>query len=377
METIPRWHLPEVQFLETDAAKIEREIIASYESYTGRTIATGDPVRLFLLSIADIIIQQRTAINIAAQQNLLSYAQGEYLDALGVYLSVERLQESSAKTTIRFTLSETLANVYTIPAGFEVTNGVVTFATDEELAIPIGELTGEVSATCTQSGTVGNDYLAGRIDTIVTPRAFLESAENITITTGGAEAEGDAEYAERIRLAPNMFSVAGPRKAYIYHAKSVSSAISDVAVDSPVPGEVKIYPLLEGGELPSPEILQQVYDYLSSDDIRPLTDFVEVLAPTPVEYSITLEYWILNEDKARAQSIRTAVANAVEKYRLWQQEKIGRDITPAKLVHNVMAAGAARIEAATMAPAAHVELAFNEVAQCTGVTVNFMGYKDI
>ena len=65
---------------------------------------------------------------------------------------MKRLAESSAKTTIRFRLAQALANIYEIPAGFEVTNGVVTFVTDRDLEIPAGKLEGEVTATCTQSG---------------------------------------------------------------------------------------------------------------------------------------------------------------------------------------------------------------------------------
>lgn len=376
-ETFPRWNLPAVEFLKTDAAKIESEILTGYEAAAGRALAAGDPVRLFLLAVADIIIQQNAAINIAAQQNLLSYAQGNFLDALGFFLSVKRLAESSAKTTLRFTLSEALGNIYTIPAGFEVTNGIVTFATDDELNIPVGNLTGEVSATCTTSGVAGNDYLAGQISTIVTPMAFLAKAENLTITTGGADAEGDAEYAERIRLAPNSFSVAGPLKAYIYHTYSVSAAIVDVSVTSPNPGEVKVYPLLKGGQLPSVEVIQQIADYLSDDDIRPLTDDVAVLSPTPKEYAIHIDYWIFEEDKTKAESIKAAVEKAVEDYKLWQQSKIGRDILPAKLIHNVIAAGAARIDTDTMQPADFTHLEGNEVAQCTGVTINYKGYKEV
>ena len=125
-ETLPRWNLPEVEFVTTDTATIESEIITQYETLTGRTLAAGDPVRLFLLAIASIIIQQRAYINTAAQQNLLSYARGQYLDALGLYMNVTRLEASHAVTTIAFTLSQSLANDYTIPAGFEVTNGDVT-----------------------------------------------------------------------------------------------------------------------------------------------------------------------------------------------------------------------------------------------------------
>lgn len=375
-ETIPRWGLPEVNFLETDAETIRSQIITGFEQASGDTLAAGDPRRLFLLSIADVIIQQRTAINLAAQQNLLSYAQGGYLDALGQLLAVERMAESKAVTTIEFTLSQTLGSVYTIPAGTQVTNGVVTFETDEDLLIPIGQTKGEVSASCTVAGPVGNDYLAGQISTIVTPMTFVSGAQNTTITTGGADAESDSDFADRIRLAPNSFSVAGPEKAYVYHAKSVSPAIIDVKVDSPTPGEVDVYVLLTDGTLPTEDTLEQIEEHLSDENIRPLTDYVVVKAPTASNYEIELHYWINQEDSSKAAQIQADVEAAVEQYRLWQQTKIGRDITPGKLLQLVFAAGASRVDDSKMKPAAWKKLEAMQVAQCTKVNVVYEGYKD-
>lgn len=375
-ETIPRWGLPEVNFLETDAETIRSQIITGFEQASGDTLAAGDPRRLFLLSIADVIIQQRTAINLAAQQNLLSYAQGNYLDALGQLLAVERMAESKAVTSIEFTLSQALGAVYTIPAGTQVTNGVVTFETDEDLLIPIGQTKGEVSASCTVAGPVGNDYLAGQISTIVTPMTFVSGAQNTTITTGGADAESDPDFADRIRLAPNSFSVAGPEKAYVYHAKSVSPAIIDVKVDSPTPGEVDVYVLLTDGTLPTEDTLEQIEEHLSDENIRPLTDYVVVKAPTASNYEIELHYWINQEDSSKAAQIQADVEAAVEQYRLWQQTKIGRDITPGKLLQLVFAAGASRVDDSKMKPAAWKKLEAMQVAQCTKVNVVYEGYKD-
>lgn len=375
-ETIPRWGLAPVNFLETDAETIRSQIITGFEKASGDTLAAGDPRRLFLLSIADVIIQQRTAINLAAQQNLLSYAQGNYLDALGQLLAVERMAESKAVTTLEFTLSQALGSVYTIPAGTQVTNGVVTFETDEDLLIPIGETTGEVSASCTVAGPVGNDYLAGQINTIVTPMTFVSGAQNTTITTGGADAESDPDFADRIRLAPNSFSVAGPEKAYVYHAKSVSPAIIDVKVDSPTPGEVDVYVLLTDGTLPTEDTLEQIEEHLSDEDIRPLTDYVVVKAPTASNYEIELHYWISQDDSSKAAQIQADVEAAVEQYRLWQQTKIGRDITPGKLLQLVFAAGASRVDDSKMKPAAWKKLEAMQVAQCTKVSVVYEGYKD-
>lgn len=375
-ETIPRWGLAPVNFLETDAETIRSQIITGFEKASGDTLAAGDPRRLFLLSIADVIIQQRTAINLAAQQNLLSYAQGNYLDALGQLLAVERMAESKAVTTLEFTLSQALGSVYTIPAGTQVTNGVVTFETDEDLLIPIGQTKGEVSASCTVAGPVGNDYLAGQVNTIVTPMTFVSGAQNTTITTGGADAESDPDFADRIRLAPNSFSVAGPEKAYVYHAKSVSPAIIDVKVNSPTPGEVDVYVLLTDGTLPTEDTLEQIEEHLSDENIRPLTDYVVVKAPTASNYEIELHYWINQEDSSKAAQIQADVEAAVEQYRLWQQTKIGRDITPGKLLQLVFAAGASRVDNSKMKPAAWKKLEAMQVAQCTKVSVVYEGYKD-
>ena len=377
-ETLPRWDLPEVSFVETDPEAIKAEIVSRYENAAGRTLATADPIRIFLLSVADEIIQQHVLINMAAQSNLLSYATGEYLDALGEYLLVSRLPASKAVTNIRFTLSQALEEVYVIPAGTEITNGIVTFATDEELVIAAGDLTGDVSASCTVAGVAGNGYLPGQISTIVRPMTFVDLAENTNATYGGADIESDEDYAERIRLAPNAFSVAGPIKAYVFYTQSVSSAIIDVSVDSPTPGVVNVYPLLEGGVIPDQTLLDKVLEKLSAEDVRPLTDDVHALQAEAVTYTINVRYFIKNSDKNKAETIRANVAAAVENYRLWQQGKIGRDIVPAELVRAVMNAGAARLDN-TLSPNAFRELTKTQVAQCDkdeGVTVTFGGFVE-
>lgn len=375
-ETLPRWSLPAVNFLTVDAEAIESSILTTYEKVAGRSLAQGDPVRLFLLSVASEIINLRNEVNIAAQSNLISYARGAFLDSLGAYFAVTRLPAAQAKTTLRFTLSTALSTDYTISAGTIVTNGTVSFATDEECIIAAGSLTADAAATCTEAGAVGNDYAAGQIATLVEPLAYVRSAENITTTADGADEESDASLADRIRLAPNAFSVAGPRKAYIFHAKSVSSAVIDVSVESPTPGLVNIYLLAKGGAMPSDELLSDAQDYLSGDDIRPLTDEVHVYAPEAVSYMIHVDYYIHSDDRARAADIRTAVTTAVEEYRQWQSLTIGRDINPAKLVQKIVDAGAIRVEMSTLRPSAYVTVKPSQVAVCSGVELNYKGLSD-
>ena len=91
--------LPEISFVETDTGNIESAIITTYEALAGRTLAQGDPIRLFLVSVAAIIVQQRVLIDYSAKMNLLAYAEGDYLDHIGNLVGVTRLQSAAAITT--------------------------------------------------------------------------------------------------------------------------------------------------------------------------------------------------------------------------------------------------------------------------------------
>ena len=128
--------LNEIIFASKDAGAITREIITTYESLADRTLARADPVRLFLESIALIIIQQRNIIDYTGKMNLLPYAEGDYLDHIGAMLNVTRLPATSAITTIMFTLSDTQEVNIRIPAGTRISaDGEILFSTDETLII--------------------------------------------------------------------------------------------------------------------------------------------------------------------------------------------------------------------------------------------------
>lgn len=374
-EALPRFGLPDVDFLETDTATVRDAILAGYETAAGRTLAPGDPVRLFLLSVAAEIVQLRSAVNYAARQNLLSYARGEYLESLGALFGVTRKPAVPAWGTLRFGLSASLAEDYTIPAGTRVQIGGLEFATDYDCIVAAGSLFGDVTATCQTAGEAGNGFAAGQAVQLVRAVAYVDAVAFVGMTAGGAEEESDASLAWRIQLAPNAFSVAGPEKAYIFHAYSASVSVTDVSVVSPTPGVVNVYILQAGGLLPSETLCAEVLEYLSAEDRRPLTDEVHVYAPTPVDFTVGVNFWILSEEAEKAADIRQAVDEAVASYKTWQTEKIGRDINPAKLTQLVMQAGAARVD--LVQPESFVSLTAAQVARCTDVTVTYKGVKEI
>ena len=91
-------------------------------------------------------------------------------------------------------------------------------------------------------------------------------------------------------------------------------------------------------------MVTELEQYLKNEEIRPLTDQVIVRAPGIQEYEIDLTYYINRSDRARASAINEQVKEAVQKYIVWQREKIGRDINPDQLRKMLLLAGAKRLE---------------------------------
>lgn len=367
-------NLPALTFAERDPALIESSIITMYEALSGKTLFPGDPVRLFLSSVALIIIQQRALIDYSAKQNLLAYAVGDNLDHIGVLVGTDRLQAKAATTTMRFTLSAAQPEGVTIPKGTRCTPGRNLFyATDQDVTIDANHNFADISATCLESGAQGNGFIAGQINKIVDLIPWLATVANTTVSEGGADPETDEAYRERIGQAPERFSAAGPEGAYQYWAKTASQLISDVAVYSPNPGEVEIRPLLAGGLVPGAEILDAVAKACTDKKVRPLTDKVTVLAPTVVSYDLTVSYWIDKTNQAIESAIVAAVVQAVNDYVAWQKAKLGRDINPSELTRRMVAAGAKRVE--ITAPD-YNPLTLTQVAVAASVTVTYGGLED-
>lgn len=336
---------PEISFVNTDTDTLVNALVKSYEKFTGRTLYPADPVQKFILWIADIIIQERILIDESAKQNVPRYAQGVYLDSLAeIFKDAYRLQPQAAATTFRFYLSTALPYQHLIPMGTRAAvDGNIVFETTEILYIDAGKQTGDVPAICQQVGEIGNGFVPGQITQLVDVFPYYDRVENITVSAGGAEQETDSAFYERMRESMESFSTAGPSGAYIYHAKTASPLVADVAALSPTPGVADIRVLLRDGELPTEEVLQEVQAQLSADKVRPLCDFVQVSAPDTVPLNIDATYYIPKPSQNSAAVITADVEKAVQDYIRWQTEKMGRDINPSVFVSYLMKTGIKRV----------------------------------
>ncbi|MCI5078710.1 baseplate J/gp47 family protein [Oricola sp.] len=109
---------------------------------------------------------------------------------------------------------------------------------------------------------------------------FATQRMRVEDETGALVPEDDDRLRRRVQLAPEAFSVAGPEGAYVYHALTVASWARDATAIMTSPGRVRVAMLREGAD-PVPSIAEReaVRMSLIDNDVRPLTDMVEVLAP--------------------------------------------------------------------------------------------------
>ena len=363
-----------LNLLSDNPQEIESSIINAYNALRvesgEKEITAASPIYIFLKSIAYVLSCYSALINEKIKQNFIDYASGEYLDALGKLTGTIRLHATKSLCTVRFTRVAGTSNTVLIPKGTRVTaDSVIYFGTKENAEIAAGADTVDVIVEAVEAGSAANGYKVGSIKQIVDNIAYLKSVENITESKDGTDIESDESYKERIFLAPETFSVAGPKLAYVYHTKSVSSEIIDVAVVSDEPGVVKIYPLLSGGTMPSEELLQSINNKLSASDVRPLTDKVEVLEPVRKEYNIDLDYYLYEERDAIPDE---KVQKVVSDYIMWQKSVLGRDINPDKLIADLQALGIKRV---VIREPVFTKVESNELALCISASASFKGLE--
>lgn len=368
--------MPDISFVETNPETILAETILNYENAyfesTGirKSLQPGDPIRIFLYTQALREIQLRHVIDETAKQNLLKYAIGPNLDHLGARVRTSRGKAKATSTKMLLKFSQAQSTITYIPKGIRFSPGSnYYFETTiiNELAAGQQEIVVDVIASV--AGSEGNGLLPGQINVIVDPQPFLVEAYNTEVTQGGEDIEDDESYRQRIYLAPEGLSVAGPGAAYEYHALKYSQLIEDVHVSNPSDGVVDIRVILEDGELPSGSFLEGMTNYFGKG-IRPLTDKVTIGAPNIIYYNTDVTYYLTSSENIEEQ--KSKVQTAYDEFIKWQKAKIGRDINPSELIFKLRLAGAKRVD--VISPL-YLATEDNEIAQVGTSSLVFGGVE--
>ncbi|MBC3489903.1 baseplate J/gp47 family protein [Pseudomonas taiwanensis] len=119
-------------------------------------------------------------------------------------------------------------------------------------------------------------------------RLVITPADPTAVPPVAAVMELDDALRERIQMAMEGLSTAGPRNAYIFHARSADGRVADATAISPNPAEVVVtVQSAVGNGTADAELLDLVSDYLSDEDRRPLADRLTVQSTAVLPYTVT------------------------------------------------------------------------------------------
>ncbi|MBS5982284.1 baseplate J/gp47 family protein [Clostridium butyricum] len=335
-----------INFVNINAETVYEEIVRNIESDLGEKLHEGDEKKLFIKSLMPIIMALKNDINDTANQNFLENSREEKTDAIAnSYFDTKRLKPTKASCPGKAVLSEVQKKDILIPSGTKITSdGIRIFEIKENYIVKAGQKEVDVKLVSTSTGEKYNGILAGKINHIIDPIAYVSEIYNTEISKEGSDIEDDKSYRERARLEMESKSCAGPEGAYEYYAYSADNSISAVKVVSPSPGTVRILVVVDNGESPSDEILKKVYDECSPRDRRPLTDKVETGTPEIVEYDIELIYYLDKNFPTYEGKWRKAIegenfdyeSGSIRTFINWQQEDIGRSINVEELKFQIL-----------------------------------------
>lgn len=203
------------------------------------------------------------------------------------------------------------------------------------------------------------------------------SVERLLIDAGDPDAippvppsyESDAELRRRVQLSPEGYTVAGSRGAYVFHALGADPDVRDAQAVSPEPGVVTVYILSRDGDGSAPAgLVDAVEAVLSSEDVRPLTDMVQVVSVSVTSYAVDAELSVLPGPDAEV--VRQSAEDAVTAY-VEAQHRIGYDVTLSGLFAALHRPGVHNVTLTS--PAADIVLGEGETAHCSSVAVTIGG----
>lgn len=214
----------------------------------------------------------------------------------------------------------------------------------------------------------------GSLDHLAAPFgvARLEITPADPETGAAAVMESDADFRQRILLAPHSFSVAGPERAYVYHALSASSDVLDASATSPTPGQVVVSVLSRTGDgTAPPATLDAVEAVLTDDAVRPLTDEVIVQSADIVEFAIEANVWLYAGPDP--QLIIDAAEASLAAY-LAKARRLGRDIPRSAIIAAIHVAGVQRVD--LVSPAADQVMTALQAGWPTAIALTYAGVDE-
>lgn len=200
-------------------------------------------------------------------------------------------------------------------------------------------------------------------------RLVIQAEDLLAVPPVPEVKEDDDPFRERIQLAYEGLTTAGPRNSYILHARNASGLVADATTESPAPCYVTVTVLsLEGEGEASPELLATVAVALNDDDVRPVADRVTVQSAQVIRYQIEA---ILHMTSAGPES-DASLAEAKSRLGAWinPRKRLGVEVAQSGVDAQLHVAGVSRVELVGWQDLSPTKA---QAAFCTGYTVKLAG----
>lgn len=327
----------EIHYLAYDPEEIWTEMAMTYIDAGGDVLYPGDEKEMLLRGVQAMITQVFAAVDAALRMDTLRYAVGEYLDIYGEKRNCIRIQASAATGEVKINFRASGIS-RTIAAGTALTaDGEQMYLLTEDVHQSGYEQEIEATVVCRDTGGAGNGLLEGMQMQFMVPNPAVVSVFVTKSASGGQDEEDDDTYRERIRTYGLINTTTGPEHQYESVAQNVTSEIIDAKALNMGAGIVGVY-LILASETGEQAILQSVSAALNAQDVRPLTDTVQVQKAKEKPYTLKVQY-----AQQTGTNIAAALSDAVEEYQKWQDNVIGQPFNPDKLMAMLYQAGAIRV----------------------------------
>jgi phage-related baseplate assembly protein len=201
------------------------------------------------------------------------------------------------------------------------------------------------------------------------PRLVIQIADPDAVPPVPEVKEEDDPYRERIQLAYEGLTTAGPRNSYILHTRNASGLVADATAESPAPCNVTVTVLsTEGKGQASAELLAIVAEALNDEDTRPLGDRVKVQSAQILDYRIDA---ILHMSGAGPEG-DASLTEATRRLAAWinPRKRLGVEVARSAVDAQLHIAGVSRVELTGWVDLAPTKA---QAAWCTGYDVKMAG----
>jgi phage-related baseplate assembly protein len=206
------------------------------------------------------------------------------------------------------------------------------------------------------------DHLAANVNL---KRLVIQAADPLAVPPVEAVMESHDALRERVQLAYEGLTTAGPRNSYILHARNASALVADATAESPEPACVDVTVLgLEGDGTAGPELLALVAAAVNDDDVRPVGDRVTVRGAEILRYRVDA---VLHMKGAGPEN-DAALTEATRRLEAWinPRRRLGVEVARSGVDAQLHVAGVGRVE---LKDWQDLKPTRTQAAYCTGYTV--------